>query len=104
MALSAVDVIGPAFERMKQQLFKPFRLGQWSRLAVTGLLAGEMGSAGGCNVNRSFNRQIPLPNVFSWSSQFEDNAKTKTDIVLVPLVVDARGHPIDLGHPDGHGA
>src|SRR4029079_3627942 len=40
---------------MKQQLFKPFRMGQWIRLAVTGLLAGEMGSAGGCNLQFPFN-------------------------------------------------
>ena len=48
MALSAVDVIGPAFEHMKQQLFSPFRFGQWVRLAIVGLLAGELGM-GGCN-------------------------------------------------------
>lgn len=49
MALSAVDVIGPAFEHMKRQLFSPFRFGQWVRLAVVGLLAGEMGTGGGCS-------------------------------------------------------
>lgn len=30
---------------------RPFRFGQWWRLAVVGLLAGEMGSFGGCNFN-----------------------------------------------------
>ena len=54
MAISAVDVVGPAFERTKQQLFRPFRLSQWLRLAITGLLAGEMGSAGGCNFQLPF--------------------------------------------------
>jgi hypothetical protein len=49
VALSAVDVISPAFEHMKEQLFSPMRFGQWVRLAVVGLLAGEMG-LGGCNV------------------------------------------------------
>jgi len=44
--LSAVDAINPAFQRMKRQLF-PFRFGQWLRLAIVGLLAGEMGSGGG---------------------------------------------------------
>lgn len=48
MALSAADVISPAFEHMKEQLFRPFRFSQWVRLAVVGLLAGEMGM-GGCN-------------------------------------------------------
>lgn len=43
---SALDAIGPAFTHAKEQLFHPFRLGQWVRLAVVGLLAGEMGSAG----------------------------------------------------------
>jgi hypothetical protein len=47
MPLSAVDVISPAFERMRQQLFRPFQLGQWVRLAIVGFLAGEMGSGGG---------------------------------------------------------
>jgi len=47
MPLSAVNVISPAFERMKRQLFQPFRLSQWFRLAVVGLLAGEMGGGGG---------------------------------------------------------
>jgi hypothetical protein len=46
---SAADCIGPAFEHTKQQLFKPFRWGQWVRLAVVGLLAGELSSGGGCN-------------------------------------------------------
>jgi hypothetical protein len=49
VALSSVDVISPAFEHMKEQLLRPFQLGQWVRLAVVGLLAGEMGM-GGCNV------------------------------------------------------
>ena len=53
MPVSAVDVITPAFQHAKQQLFRPFRFGQWVRLAFVGLLAGEMGS-GGCNFNYSF--------------------------------------------------
>ena len=53
MPVSAVDVINPAFQHAKQQLFRPFRFVQWVRLAFVGLLAGEMGS-GGCNFNYSF--------------------------------------------------
>jgi hypothetical protein len=46
---SAADVIRPAFQHTTQQLFKPFRFGQWVRLAITGLLAGELSGAGGCS-------------------------------------------------------
>ncbi len=48
MPISAVDTINLAIEHTKQQVFKPFRLGQWTRLAIVGLLAGEL-SSGGCN-------------------------------------------------------
>jgi hypothetical protein len=49
LPISAVDSIPLAIEHTKQQLFKPFRFGQWTRLAVVGLLAGELGSGGGFN-------------------------------------------------------
>lgn len=48
MPVSAVDSITLAIEHTKQQLFRPFRIGQWTRLAFVGLLAGELG-ANGCN-------------------------------------------------------
>lgn len=48
MPISAVDSINLAIEHTKQQLFKPFRIGQWTRLAFVGLLAGELGG-NGCN-------------------------------------------------------
>jgi hypothetical protein len=51
--ISAVDCLTPAFEHTKQQLFRPFRFGQWTRLALVGLFAGEMSSGGGCNFNYS---------------------------------------------------
>lgn len=54
MPISAIDTIGLAFQHTKRQLVQPFRLWQWTRLAFVGLLAGEMGSGGGCNVGRSF--------------------------------------------------
>jgi hypothetical protein len=44
-----VDAISPALLHTKKQLFQPFRFGQWAKLAVVGLLAGELGSGGGCN-------------------------------------------------------
>ena len=51
MPLSGVDAINPAFEHAKQQLLRPFNFGQWTRLALVGLFAGEMSSGGGCNFN-----------------------------------------------------
>jgi hypothetical protein len=48
LAISAVDSITLAIEHTKQQLFSPFRIGQWTRLAFVGLLAGELG-VNGCN-------------------------------------------------------
>ena len=50
MPLSAVDAIAPAVEHTRRQLLQPFRFGQWVRLALVGLLAGELNSGGGCNV------------------------------------------------------
>ena len=49
MPLSAVDAISPAFEHSRQQLLNPFRVSQWAKLGLVGLLAGEMSSGGGCN-------------------------------------------------------
>ncbi|HEV2470141.1 MAG TPA: hypothetical protein VGS78_13200 [Candidatus Sulfotelmatobacter sp.] len=47
MPISAVDTIPLAFQHTKRQLLQPFRFGQWTRLAIVGLLAGEMGSGSG---------------------------------------------------------
>jgi len=44
--ITAAEAMTPAFERTKQQLFRPFRFSHWWRLALTALLAGEMGSGG----------------------------------------------------------
>ena len=55
LPISATDAITLAVEHTKQQLFRHFRLGQWTKLAVVGLLAGELGSSGGFN-GSSFNR------------------------------------------------
>jgi hypothetical protein len=49
--ISAVDSISPGIQHTKQQLFRPFRFGQWARLALVGLCAGELGSGGGGNFN-----------------------------------------------------
>jgi hypothetical protein len=50
LPISAVDAISPAIEHTRRQLLQPFRFGQWMRLALVGLLAGELSSGGGCNV------------------------------------------------------
>lgn len=61
MAKSAVDVIGAAFEHTKQQLLKPFRLGQWARLALLGMATGEMSTGGGCNSIAGLPSHFPNP-------------------------------------------
>jgi MFS family permease len=49
MPLSSVDTISVALEHTKQQLFRPFRIGQWLRLALLGFMTGELSSGGGCD-------------------------------------------------------
>jgi len=46
MPITAVDAIMPAMEHARQQLFRPFRIGEWTKLAFVGLLAGELGTNG----------------------------------------------------------
>jgi hypothetical protein len=48
LPISVIDAISPAFHHTKQQLFQPFRVAQWAKLALVGFLAGEL-SSGGCN-------------------------------------------------------
>lgn len=57
MPISAIDAISPAFQHTKQQLFQPFRAAQWARLALVGLLAGEL-TTGSCN---GFNGHVQNP-------------------------------------------
>jgi hypothetical protein len=45
VSVSAVDTISLAFQHTKRQLLQPFRFWQWTRVALVGLLAGEMGSS-----------------------------------------------------------
>jgi hypothetical protein len=46
--ISAVDCVQPALQHVREQLFARFRWGQWSRLALVGILAAEL-HVGGCN-------------------------------------------------------
>ena len=48
MSVSAVDCVQPAIQHTRQQLFAKFRFGQWSRLALVAILAGEL-HVGGCS-------------------------------------------------------
>ncbi len=48
MPVSAVDCVQPALQHARAQLFTHFRWGQWSRLALVGILAAEL-HVGGCN-------------------------------------------------------
>jgi hypothetical protein len=56
---TAVDAITLAFAHTRRSLFTPFRWGQWLRLAVVGMLSGEMGGGGGCNYMSSFRPPTP---------------------------------------------
>jgi hypothetical protein len=47
LPVSAVDCVQPALQHAREQLFTRFRLGQWSRLALVGILAAEL-HVGGC--------------------------------------------------------
>src|SRR5258706_13483279 len=49
MPVSAVDCVQPALQHTREQLFTRFRFGQWSRLALVGILAAEL-HVGGCSV------------------------------------------------------
>ena len=60
MPLSAVDCVQPALQHTRQQLFNPFRWGQWSRLALVGILAAEL-HAGGCNFGNMGGRLPHFP-------------------------------------------
>jgi hypothetical protein len=55
LPVSAVDCVQPALQHTREQLFTRFRLSQWLRLALVGILAAEL-HVGGCN----------LPNAGSW--------------------------------------
>jgi hypothetical protein len=56
--LSAVDSIAPAFAHTKQQLFAPFRLQRWARLALVCLLTGEFAGGGGGGSSGNFHFPI----------------------------------------------
>jgi hypothetical protein len=58
--LSAVDSVQPALQHTREQLFTRFRWGQWSRLALVGILAAEL-HVGGCSFGNLGGRWPHLP-------------------------------------------
>src|SRR5438270_9630129 len=44
--ISAIDAIAPAFHTMRQELFRPFRLGFWARMALVCFFGGEVAGGG----------------------------------------------------------
>jgi hypothetical protein len=77
LPISAVDTITLAFQHTKRQLLQPFRFGQWTRLAVVGLLAGEMGSGG------SFNFPTSFPHSTGTSRHFMEQGFPKIDPAIL---------------------
>jgi hypothetical protein len=61
LPITAVDSITLAAEHTRQQLFKPFRIAQWTKLAFVGLLAGELGTNGCNRSNFQFPRHPGAP-------------------------------------------
>jgi hypothetical protein len=58
--LSSVDCIAPAFAQTKHQLFAPFRLKRWGRLALVCLLTGEFAGGGGGGGGPYANFHFPI--------------------------------------------
>jgi hypothetical protein len=78
--ISAVDCLTPAFEHTKQQLFRPFRFGQWTRLALVGLFAGEMG---GCSFHFPAHGTAPHHGPPNWVIL---GAVLAIAVITVPLI------------------
>jgi hypothetical protein len=64
LPISAIDTISLAFQHTKRQLVQPFLFWQWARLAIVGLLAGEMGSGGSINFPSNFQQRGGSPSPF----------------------------------------
>ncbi len=72
---------------------RPFRLGQWARLALVGLLAGEMGSAGGCKFNYPLNMNRHHPEsqqallAGNWPAQLTNHPILFAGMVVALVVI-----------------
>jgi hypothetical protein len=90
LPISAGDVIQPAFRHTQQMLLRPFRLGQWVRLAFVGLLAGETSSLGGCNFNLPAdtpNQGSPRAPSVDFPAQFTHHPALFTGLALVLIAL-----------------
>ena len=91
MPISAADAIDPAFRHTKEQLLRPFRFGQWARLALVGFLAGEMGSNGSCRLNYPMNtQQRPSQQAFlpaSWPAYAANHPALFAGMVAALIVI-----------------
>lgn len=72
--ISSVDCVAPAFSLMRKRLFQPFRFDYWARIAVLGILTGELSfsGSGGRGNTRTTNRippSIPHFNPSAWIAQ-----------------------------------
>ena len=83
MPISATDSITLAFQHTRRQLMQPFRLGQWTRLALVGFLAGELGSSGGCNFPQNFN----FPRHPEGSQRFLESPFSSIDPTLLAVLI-----------------
>jgi len=78
LPISAVDCVQPAIQHTRDQLFRPFQFGQWSRLALVGILAAEV-HTGGCNFNG-----VNFPHIPSQRPGHEFLASTSTSFPFDP--------------------
>jgi len=65
--MSCADCVAPAFSLMRKRLFQPFRFDYWSRIAVLGILAGELSSSGHYGRGRHAAHQSSIPGSFPHS-------------------------------------
>jgi hypothetical protein len=89
--ISASDAIHPAIEHAKKQLFRPFRMGQWVRLAFVGMLAGEATSFRGCHFNYPLNTQHrPSQQAFlpgNWPSDLMSHPAFVATLIAVVIAI-----------------
>jgi hypothetical protein len=87
MPISAADAINPAFQHAKRQLLQPFQLGQWVRLALVGLLAGEMGS--GFNLHTTHHQGPAHFLNAEWPSRLAEYPAMTSGLIALLVVVGA---------------
>jgi hypothetical protein len=56
--VSAVDTVGPAIEWTKRAMFRPFQWAKWWRVALVGMIAGELQSFS-CSGGRGYGAEAP---------------------------------------------